>query len=99
MNAMIIYSSYYYCQIIKELTTKNYTQIRSNNAQTQKIQISSRIKQGDSPSSILFNLILGRIIDNLKIVGKGCRIRKEEAKIVYYVAGRVLIGETEKQIK
>lgn len=60
-------------QIIEKLNTENYTQIRFQ-THKQKILVSSGIRQGDSLSPILFNLLLVRIIGDVKAAGKKIKI-------------------------
>lgn len=56
-------------QIIKELNTNNTIRITTGNITTKKILITSGIRQDDSLSPILFNLIIDEIIKEVKTVG------------------------------
>jgi hypothetical protein len=50
---------------IKELNTDTIAQIKSNNQISSPITITKGVRQGDSLSSMLFNLIIDKIISNL----------------------------------
>lgn len=55
--------------IIKELHTQNYTYIRGSNKLNNRIPVTTGIRQGDSLSPIVFNVII--IIKEVKQVGRG----------------------------
>jgi hypothetical protein len=52
-------------RVMKELNTDTIAQIQSNNQTSGPIIIKNRIRQGDSLSPMLFNLIMDKIIENL----------------------------------
>jgi hypothetical protein len=53
--------------------------------------ISIGIEQRDSLSSILFNVIIDKIIKEVKDVVRGYKIRNKEIKIFYYANNIVII--------
>jgi hypothetical protein len=51
------------------------------------------LKQGDSLSSILFNLALQKVIQSIQLVTNGIKIGKEQLNILAYADDIVLIGK------
>ena len=52
-------------RIIKELNTDTVARIKSNNQTSRPITVTNGVRQGDSLSPMLFNLIVDKIIANL----------------------------------
>ena len=82
-------------QVIKQLNTNNSTRIQSGTSTTEELQISIGIRQGDSLSPVLFNLVMDRIINRVKGIGRSYRMGQTEFKILYYTDDAVLIAESE----
>lgn len=61
------------------------------NSLTKKIPISNGIRQGDSLSPMLFNVIMDEIIKETKSAGRGYKLGNAEIKIVCYVDDTVVI--------
>lgn len=57
------------------------------------------IRQGDSLSPILFNLIMDELISEVKRTGKGYRLGGKEIKIICYADDAVLISEDEDNLQ
>jgi len=57
------------------------------------------MKQGDSLSTILFNLALQKVIQSIKMVPNGVKIGKEQWNILAYADDIVLIGKNEIEIR
>jgi len=75
----------YIVTIIKELNTDNSTCIKARNNLTKTISVSIGIKQEDSLSSILFNIIMDEIIiKEMKTADKEYRMGNKEIKILNY---------------
>jgi hypothetical protein len=53
-------------RVIKELNTDTIARIQSHNQTSGPIIIKNGIRQGDSLSPMLFNLIMDKIIENLR---------------------------------
>lgn len=79
--------------IIKELNSGNITFIKMENSLNKKILISNGIRQGDSLSSILFNVIMDEIIKETKSAGRGYKLGDAEVKIVCYADDAVVSEE------
>ena len=58
-----------------------------------------KIKQGDTLSPILFNLVLQKVIQSIKMVPSGIKIGKEQLNILAYADDIVLIGKNEREIR
>ena len=86
-------------QVIKQLNTNNSTRIQSGTSTTEEVQISIGIRQGDSLSPMLFNLVMDRIINQVKGVGRGYRMGQTEFKILCYADDAVLIAESEDNLQ
>ena len=86
-------------KIIVELNTDNMTQIQIEGRKTRKIPMQTGIRQGDSLSPILFNLIMEEIISEVKTIGKGYRLGDKEIKIICYADDAVLISEDEDNLQ
>lgn len=85
--------------VIKELNTGNSTFIRVENNLSKKVPVSTGIRQGDSFSPILFNIIMDEIIKVVKMVGRGYRMGEQEIKILCYADDAVIISEDEDNLQ
>ena len=56
------------------------------------------MKQGDSPSPILFNLALQKMIRSIKTVPSGIKIGKQQLNVLAYANDFVLTGKNEIEI-
>jgi len=77
---------------IENLNTNTMTRIHVN--LTQEVPISTGIRQGDSLSPALFNLIMNEIIKD-----RSYRTNKEEITILCYADDAVFISENEDQLQ
>jgi len=57
------------------------------------------LKQGDTLSPILFNLVLQEVIQSIKMVPNGTKIGKKQLNILPYADGIALIGKNEIEIR
>ena len=57
------------------------------------------LKQGDPLSPILFNLVLQKVIQSIKMVPSGIKIGKEQLNILAYADDIALIGKNELEIR
>ena len=62
-----------------------------------KIPVTTGIKQGDSLSPILFNIITDEFTNEVKKTGRGYRM--EDIKIMYYADDAVLISENKDKLQ
>lgn len=85
--------------IITELNTNNWTQIQVEGRKTRRLPMQTGIRQGDSLSPILFNLIMDELITEVKKVGKGYSLGDKELKIICYADDAVLVSEDEDNLQ
>ena len=76
---------------INKLNTNNYTFIEIADKLSDKIPLTTGIRQGDSLSPTLFNIIMDEISTEVKIVGRGDRMGDKEIKAICYALDVVLI--------
>jgi hypothetical protein len=57
------------------------------------------LKQGDPLSPILFNLVLQKVIQSIKMVPGGVKIGEEQVNILAYADDIALIGKNEIEIR
>lgn len=62
---------------------------------TERIPTNTGVRQGDSLSPILFNLIMDEVIGDVTASDNGYRIGNQQIKIVCYADDAVLISENE----
>lgn len=86
-------------RIIKELNTQTKTRIRINNQLTEEIDVDTGIRQGDSLSPLLFNLIMDKIIQNVKNTSSGYRLGSKEIQIVCYADDAMIVAENEDNVQ
>jgi len=84
-------------KVIKELNTDTTARIRSNNQTSRPIIIKNGVRQGDSPSPMLFNLIMDKIIANLP-KELGYRMGNDPIHIICYADDAVLIADSEENL-
>lgn len=80
-------------QVIESLNFNTTTQIRVNNSLTEEVPIITGIRQGDSLSPQLFNLVIHKIIAEVKKAGRRYRTHKGELTVLCYTDDAVLISE------
>ena len=85
--------------IINKLNTNNYTSIKIADKLSDKIPLTTGIRQGDSLSPTLFNIIMDEIITEVKKVERGYRMGDKEIKAICYADDVVLISESEDNLQ
>lgn len=85
--------------IVKDLNTKCKTRIKVNQKLTQEVDVNTGIRQGDSLSPTLFNLVMNQIIKDVKDVGVGYRMANKTVAIVCYADDAALIAENEDDLQ
>lgn len=86
-------------QTIRALNSDTTTRILVNNSLTDEVPISTGIRQGDSLSPLLFNMVMDRIIEEAKGAGHGYRTDKGAISIVCYADDALLISENEDDLQ
>ncbi|KAI4501058.1 hypothetical protein M0802_003861 [Mischocyttarus mexicanus] len=85
--------------IIREINTNNACFIKVNGDLSKRIHVADGIRQGDSLSLILFNIIMDEIISEVMTAGKGYRMGDREIKLIAFVDDAVLIAEDEDNLQ
>jgi len=85
-------------RVIKELNTDTIARIQSNNQTSRPIIIKNGVRQGDSLSPMLFNLIIDKIIANLP-KELGYRMGKVLINKICYADNVVLIADSEENLQ
>ncbi|KAI4475403.1 hypothetical protein M0802_015162 [Mischocyttarus mexicanus] len=85
--------------IIKELNNDNACYIKANGNLSKSVQVADGIRQGDSLSLILFNVIIDKIINWVKKPRRGYRMGNREIKLIAYDDDIVLIFEDEDNLQ
>lgn len=88
-----------YINVIKELNKNNRTQIKTSQGLTEQGPILTGIRQGDCLSPFLFNLIMDRIINDVKKVCGGYRMGLRSIKILCYADDVILIADNEDDLQ
>lgn len=85
-------------QTIENIYLNNNIQARINNKLTKPIQVNNGIRQGDSLSPLLFNIIMDEIIKKVR-VGRGYRMGNEEVTIICYADDAMICAENEDDLQ
>ena len=84
---------------IRKLNVDNTTQVKVDNDLTQDIPTPGGIRQGDSLSPFLFNLLMDSIIKQVADMNKGYRMGHNRISMVCYADDAVIIAETEDDLQ
>ena len=85
-------------RIIQELNTDTTARIRLNDRISKPIKLQNGVRQGDSLSPMLFNLIMDKIIANLP-EELGYRMGNAPIHIICYADDAVLIADSEENLQ
>jgi len=77
----------------KTCVQKMISAVRIEGTQSSFFEKTTGLKQGDSLSPILFNLVLQKVIQSIKMVPSGIKIGKEQENVLTYADDIVLIGK------
>ena len=83
---------------IKYIYTNGRTKIQIGNKTTREIECGGGIRQGDSLSPILFNLIMNKLIDSTKLLD-GYRMGNNKINIICYADDAILIADNEDNLQ
>lgn len=86
-------------QIIKNLNTNNLTQIKTELGTTHKIPVADGIRQGDSLSPTLFNLVMDEVIQTIKNLNIGYSMGGRTTNIICYADDAVLLADNEDDLQ
>lgn len=85
-------------RLIKNLNMEQKTRIKVNGDLTEEIDMEQGIRQGDSLSPMLFNLLMDKIIDSIR-TKPGYRIGRQNINIVCYADDAVLVADSEDNLQ
>lgn len=85
-------------KLVEDIYTRNKIEARVNSELTDPIDVTTGIRQGDSLSPLLFNIILDEIIKQVK-TKRGYRMGNREIQILCYADDTVLIAEDEDDLQ
>lgn len=85
--------------IIEDLNRDNCTSIRIDNELSAIVPTPTGIRQGDSLSPTLFNIIMDHIIEKVKSSGVGYKMGDHEIKIICYADDAVLVSSNENDLQ
>lgn len=88
-----------YINVVEHLNKDNVTKIKTPHGFTEKIPVLTGIRQGDSMSPILFNLIMDKIINSVKEVNGGYRMGRKHMKILCYADDAILTADNEDDLQ
>lgn len=77
---------------------KNKIQAKVNGKLTTQITVNNGIRQGDSLSPLLFNIVMDELIKEVK-KGKGYKLRDSEITVLCYADDAVLVAEREDELQ
>lgn len=86
-------------KLIKNLNTGNVTKIKSGEHTTPNIKTPGGIRQGDSLSPFLFNLLMDEIIQQVTSLNLGYRMGHSKISMVCYADDAAIIAETENDLQ
>ena len=86
-------------EVIRKLNTQNSTFIKIQNTLSEQVQISKGIRQGDSLSPTLFNLIMDQIIQQVKNKNLGYQMHNTKFNILCYADDAVLMADNENDLQ
>jgi len=86
-------------QIIRLLNENSTTKVRVGQELSNEVPTSDGVRQGDSLSPLLFNLIMDKIIQNIEETGRGYKMGSNEVKCVCYADDAVLISDNEDDLQ
>lgn len=85
-------------QTIENIYTDSKVQPRINGKLIKAIPVNSGIRQGDSLSPLLFNVVMDEVIKKVKL-SRGYRLGDKEVKILCYADDAVLFAENEDDLQ
>lgn len=85
-------------KLIEHIYTRNKIEAKVNSELTEPIEATTGIRQGDSLSPLLFNIILDEIIKQVK-TRRGYRMGNKEIQILCYADDTILIAENEDDLQ
>uniref|UniRef100_A0A2S2Q3M8 Retrovirus-related Pol polyprotein from type-1 retrotransposable element R2 n=1 Tax=Sipha flava TaxID=143950 RepID=A0A2S2Q3M8_9HEMI len=86
--------------LIETSITDSFVKIKVEAAETEPIQVKSGLRQGDSISPILFNLILEKVVREMNIQPQeGFKLQESAVALVAYAVDVVLMSNSHHNLK
>ena len=86
-------------KIIHNLNNNNVTKVRAGDQFTENIPTPGGIRQGDSLSPFLFNLLMGKIINKVTSLNLGYKMGNKRIGMVCYADDAALIADSEDDLQ
>lgn len=86
-------------RIVKELYTGNKTRIKTKKGLSEEVRMNIGIRQGDSLSPTLFNIVMDQVIKEVYRVNARYRIGSRSLKVLFYADDGVIIAENEDDLQ
>lgn len=86
-------------ELIRDINTRNKTKVKVDNELTGEIDITSGIRQGDSLSPLLFNLLMDKLIGATFKKGQGYKLGNKEIRVVCYADDMAIISNNEDELQ
>ncbi|GJQ68993.1 hypothetical protein Trydic_g6171 [Trypoxylus dichotomus] len=88
-----------YINVIKEFNKSNKAKIKTPQGFTEQVPVPTRIRQGNSISPVLFNLIMDKIINSVEEVAGGYRMGQQSIKMLCYADDAILMADNEDDLQ
>ncbi|XP_057671223.1 uncharacterized protein LOC130902950 [Diorhabda carinulata] len=89
----------HYTNLVRQLNINTKARIKTDCGLTRELKVSSGIRQGDSLSPCLFNVIMDQIIESVNEVNAGFEMNNRHLRIHCYADDAILIAENEDDLQ
>lgn len=80
------------------MNRNNTTKIKTPDGLTDTVPIATGIRQGDSLSPTLFNVVMNEIIEEVRTTDVGYKMGNKQIKVLCYADDAVLLAESENDL-
>jgi hypothetical protein len=85
--------------LIKEINTNGNTMVRCNGELSKMIKTDIGVRQGDSLSPFLFNIVMDRIIEEVSSLNLGYKLGEQTITTICYADDAVILAECEDDLQ